>query len=432
VLEPRLQRRYCRLVAEQLSPAQRLASGLKALPDGGSAFAAAQAAWRFYENPRVGLRALAAPLIAEGRRAVDQDCDEWVLVVHDWSSVTYPTHTSKKDRVPVGRSSDLGYGLQTTLLVSDRTGSPLSPICLGLRAAGGVHCSRSGYVRKPLSKLDELAPTMDFVEQQGLSKPAVHIIDAEADSVTHYREWSRRPHRYFLVRADAERVVTHEGEHRTLADVRELLRKRGAFRYQRQVRYHGKKADQWIVQTQVTLTLPGWRNRKGERSHRVPGPPLTLRLVISEIRDRTGEVRAVWFLLTNVPETVEAGQIALWYYWRWRIESYFKLMKSAGHQMEQWQQETAAAVAKRLMVASMACVVVWHVARSQAPEAAELRHLLVRLSGRQMKRTRPFTEPALLAGLWVLLAMLSVLEQYHPDDLRRLATLPFVRAGPEC
>lgn len=69
---------------------------------------------------------------------------------------------------------------------------------------------------------------------------------------------------------------------------------------------------------------------------------------------------------------------------------------------------------------------------SQAPEAEPLRHLLVRLSGGQMKRNRPFTEPALLAGLWVLLAMLSVLEQYHPDDLRRFAALPFVRAGPEC
>jgi hypothetical protein len=409
-----------------------LASGLKALPEGASAFAAAQAAWRFYQNPRVGLRALASPLIAEGRRAVEQDCDRWVLVVHDWSTVAYLGHASKTDRVGVGRSSDLGYELQTALLVSDRTGSPLSPICLGLRAAGGVHCSRSGYVRQPLSKLDELAPTMDFVEEQGLSKPAVHIIDAEADSVTHYRQWSQRPQRYFLVRADAERVVTHEGEERTHANLRELLRKQGAFRYQRQVRYHGKKADQWIAETRVTLTRPGWRNRKGERNQRVPGPPLALRLVISEIRDGAGQVLAVWFLLTNVPETVDAAQIALWYYWRWRIESYFKLMKSAGHQMEEWQQQTAAAIAKRLMVASMACVVVWQVARSEAPEAQQLRQLLVRLSGRQMKRNREFTEPALLAGLWVLLAMLSVLEQYHPDDLRRLAKLPFTRAGPSC
>jgi hypothetical protein len=38
------------------------------------------------------------------------------------------------------------------------------------------------------------------------------------------------------------------------------------------------------------------------------------------------------------------------------------------------------------------------------------REFLVRLSGRQMKRYRPVTAPALLAGLHLLLTMLEVLE----------------------
>jgi hypothetical protein len=71
---------------------------------------------------------------------------------------------------------------------------------------------------------------------------------------------------------------------------------------------------------------------------------------------------------------------------------------------EQWQQETAQALSKRLLVASLACEVVWRVARSAAPEAAAVRRLLVRLSGRQMKWGVESTEPALLAGLWVLLS----------------------------
>ena len=103
------------------------------------------------------------------------------------------------------------------------------------------------------------------------------------------------------------------------------------------------------------------------------------------------------------------------------MESYFKLLKSAGLHVEQWQQETAGAVAKRLLVASMACVVVWRVARSEAPEASEVRRLLVRLSGRQMKWGVEFTEPALLAGLWVLLVMMKVLEHYDLNDLIRMA-----------
>ena len=102
--------------------------------------------------------------------------------------------------------------------------------------------------------------------------------------------------------------------------------------------------------------------------------------------------------------------IALWYYWRWKIESFFKLLKSAGHQLEAWQQESALAITKRLLVASMACVTVWAIAADQSSEAAELRVLLVKLSGRQMKRSKQVSHPALLAGLWVFLSMLEVME----------------------
>jgi hypothetical protein len=126
-------------------------------------------------------------------------------------------------------------------------------------------------------------------------------------------------------------------------------------------------------------------------------------------------------LWTNLPPAVDASTIALWYYWRWRIESFFKLLKSAGQHIEQWQQETAQAIAKRLLVAAQACVVVWALARAATPAADPTRALLIRLSGRLMKRRRPYTAPALLAGLWVLLAMVAVLDEYSVADLRRLA-----------
>jgi hypothetical protein len=76
----------------------------------------------------------------------------------------------------------------------------------------------------------------------------------------------------------------------------------------------------------------------------------------------------------------------------------------------------------------MACALVWCLARSTAPEAAAARQLLQRLSGRQVAWGRDFTEEALLAGFWVLLAMLQVLRtqprrperhrRFHPGGLR--------------
>jgi hypothetical protein len=69
--------------------------------------------------------------------------------------------------------------------------------------------------------------------------------------------------------------------------------------------------------------------------------------------------------------------------------------------------------------------VVRRLARSTEPGAEEWRALLVRLSGRQMKWGQSSTEPALLAGLWVLLAALDALERHSVEELRRLAA--FVR-----
>jgi hypothetical protein len=194
------------------------------------------------------------------------------------------------------------------------------------------------------------------------------------------------------------------------------------------VRYHGRRAEQWVAEVSVRLVRAAQSNRKGVRKW-IPGPAIELRLIISEVRAADGTVLATWYLLTNVPADVDAGTLALWYYWRWSIESYFKLLKSAGMQMEEWQQTTAKAILKRLLVASMACVNVWQLARSEHPQAAEARALLVRLSGRQMKHRRTFTLPALLAGMWVLLAMLEAFETYSADELRNLAqvalSLPF-------
>ena len=113
--------------------------------------------------------------------------------------------------------------------------------------------------------------------------------------------------------------------------------------------------------------------------------------------DKKHKLLAEWYLLTHVPESVDDATVALWHYWRWRIESYFKLLKSAGLQLEDWRQTTAERILRRLLIAAMACVAVWRLADAPSPEA---RALLVRLSGRQMKHKCPFTVPALLAVLW--------------------------------
>jgi hypothetical protein len=423
----RLKHRFHRLVQEHMGASHSTAAGPRLLPAEEDAFAATQAAWRFYKNERLSLPTLAEPLVICGRSAVSEACDRYALVVHDWSSLDYRTHTRKKDRIVLGRAEEIGYELRSALLVSDRNGQPLAPVCQDLRAAAGVYSSRHQDVQTSQSCLDELAPVFAYVEQLALARPAVHIIDREADSVAHYRDWQAANHR-FLVRADAERVAKHEGKDRTLPQIAKLLERRDAFADVREVSWHGKPASQQVAEATVTLDRPALLHRvQGGKKKRIrrQGPPITLRLIISRVYDAHGTLLAEWFLLTNVPEAVTAAEVALWYYWRWRIESYFKLLKRAGQHVEEWQQETALALARRLLVASMACVVIWQLARSPAPEASRLRTLLIRLSGRQMKNGKEFTEPALLSGMWVLLAMLEVLQQHDISELRDLAEFAF-------
>lgn len=113
--------------------------------------------------------------------------------------------------------------------------------------------------------------------------------------------------------------------------------------------------------------------------------------------------------------------LALGYYYRWRIESYFKVLKQAGHPLERWEIETGRALFKRLLIVTQACALAWRVLRAQGPLAEQTKAFLVRLSGRQLKRTRPLTLPALLDGMFKLFMMLETLEQYTLSELKQFA-----------
>ena len=87
-----------------------------------------------------------------------------------------------------------------------------------------------------------------------------------------------------------------------------------------------------MAEPDVTLTRPAKPSQKKSKKPAVPGIPVAARLVVSRVLSEDGEVLAEWLILTNV-EDVDASIIALWYYWRWQIECFFKLVKSAGHHL---------------------------------------------------------------------------------------------------
>lgn len=416
------------MVQQHVRGAQALAAGIAALPDTRSSASYTQAAWRFLNNPRVTLPELARPLLSAAGPLLDEHCEGYGLVMHDWSRVNFGGHASKVDRRQMTHKTDVGYELQSSVLVSDVSGKPLAPVVHNLVNDTQVYSTMHKRPRPCEKHLDELSARLDWIDARGWNKPLIHIVDREADSVAHWREWSAQG-RCFLIRAKNAPAVYFEGQQVKPIDLAERLT------YQRagDVLYKGRPACQSVAEVRVVITRKAKPAQKvdGKRVAPIAGKPLALRLVVSRIHDAQGKLLAQWLLLTNAPDAVDAQTIARWYYYRWQIESMFKLLKGAGQQMEDWLQDDAMAIAKRLVVASCACVLVWQLAAATSPQALEIQDFLVRISGRQTKRTKPVTAPALLNGLWLLLSTLTLLEHYDIDQLKQYAQFVFPnRHGP--
>ena len=419
-----------------MSPVSSAASGLRALPaPGAQAFSSTQAAWCFLANERVSLPALAAPLLEAACAASAACCEVFALVVHDWSVLNYDSHTRKAKRVPVAKAKRQGYELATALLLSDRDGAPLGALCQELRSAEGWHSSRHAQPDPEQGqwRLDALAAPLEFIAGLPLGRAAVHLIDREADSVVHCRAWAEAGHR-FVVRAD-DRLVSVPGpggvlQKASLAVLAAELEKSGALAASAQSSIHqGKACVRQVAEQRVVLTRAAHlerRQRDGQvKRTRLAGAPLELRLVVGRLCEAAGgRVLAEWWLLTNVAQDqADAATVVRWYAWRWQVESFFKLLPSGGHHLEEWGQREPQALLKRLLIASMACVLVWQLARDPSPPARAAATLLVRLSGRQTTRQKPITAPALLAGLWSLLGVLNALEDHSIEELRAAAEL---------
>lgn len=323
-------------------------------------------------------------------------------------------------------ATDVGYELQSSVLVSDCTGDPLAAPVQNLVTAEGVWQSRASRIQaNDLSHLDELTERIAWLEAQKLEKPLVHIIDREADSVGHLRTWSARNWNW-LVRVKEGNCVSFGGKTLKLSDVASTL----TFIRVREVVNKGQTAEQWLAGTDVVLSRKAKPKRKdasGNRSKPQAGKAIRVRLVVSRIYDSNGTLLAQWYLLSNLSLNVSDAQLALWYYYRWQIESYFKLLKEAGHQLESWEQETGLAIFKRILIAGCASVLAWRLMRTTDEVGQKTRDFLVRLSGRQMKRSQPITAPALLDGMFKLFAMLETFQQYSMADLQQFADFAFPR-----
>ena len=260
--------RYHRLALEHLKVGTPLSAGLKALPDAVSSFASTQAAWRFYRNPVTTLPVLQQPLKAAAQDAVPRCCKDYALCVHDWSHLNYK-HADKSDPYALTHPHDVGYDLQSSWLISDIEGSPLAPIALRLVSSAGSYATYDTTTDATPARehLDDVTHAIDHLEQQHFGKPLVHIIDCEADSSGHIRQWpAGQSHWLVRIKGNSQLSYTPARQPDATADPK-TQRTNGSQLAQsltlhpvRQVLHQHQQQTQWIAET---TALPS-----GSRNHR--------------------------------------------------------------------------------------------------------------------------------------------------------------------
>jgi len=407
-----------------MSVKEQTTNGLKLLIKDVKPFAQVQASWRFLNNESVKIEDLNQPIQEALDEGIKRECEEYLLAMSDWSHIDYKHHRSKKELVSKNKKASckqIGYDLQTTLAVSDKTGEPIAPIVHNLKTDKQVYSNYDNNIPIESSHLEELASRAKAIKKTlPTNKKIVHIVDRESDSVAFMREL-QKSNTLFLLRVKTngslylpkEKVSIKQGQ---LANQLELGK------YVKSIQYKNRKVKIYVNECEVEVRRDATKyiiDNEGKRKlQRTKGEAIKARFVVERLVDENDNIVAQWLLISNIlDKEVLAHTLALWYYYRWKIETYFKLLKSSGFNLEQWQQEEPMALFRRLLVVSLSCVLVWKIANENTQNAKVIREFLVQLSGRQIERGKEFTHPALLAGLQSFLQITDVILLYSPEEL---------------
>jgi IS4 transposase len=269
--------------------------------------------------------------------------------------------------------------------------------------------------------LKELALRAKWIDNNLKSdKRVVHIVDREADSVAFMRELSSNGNLFLLRVKDNSKLYYPEEEidinQKSLAEKLPLGVK------VKEIKYRNKKTSIYVNECDVevrrdatTMILSSEGKRKLQKTK---GDTLKVRFIVERLVDENNKVVAKWLLITNiVDKKVTTETLATWYYYRWKIESYFKLLKSSGFNLQEWQQVEPEALFKRLLVVSYSCILVWKIANDSSKNAQKIRKFLVTLSGKLMEWNKEFTYPALLSGLENYIQIMDVLLLFSREEL---------------
>jgi len=382
-------------------------------------WAHAMGAYRFFDNDDVALPRLYG--------MVDQALLELVLpdercyIVHDFSCIDYATHSKKADRIQIINGRSIGYDLYSALVLNAR-GQPLGPVVQELRTEHGCLSSESDEPLPFESHLQQVERAIDAARQKLPGRERVHLADREFDDV-HLQRWIARTEDKFVIRVQhlSRRVRNFVGHERKIGDLIATIplvpagtveRKGERYRV-----YRGETPVQLFAPARRGITASKTRGTKQPRPQ--PGPTLSLRLVIAELRNTSTNDVLRWALLTNLDDPIE--EVVQAYLWRWRVERLFYLVK-VGFRLEQWRQATGERIARRLALSSLAAMVIYQLQAAEGRKDIDATlKVVATLGGWLNRKKQPIGPIVLMRGIQILLSTLAAIERFGVDGLRSMA-----------
>jgi hypothetical protein len=368
----------------------RVATALAASPDRSLPQAIAakgqlEAAYRFFGNDRVTMRAVLEPHFAQTRSRIAQH--RLALAVHDTTAIEYSGERTGIG--PLGSKEHRGYLLHATLAVSaEGLRQPLGVIGARTWARLGVTRERpngrrlSGHDYAKIEKKESQRWAEQIEETEGRIGDAtqlIHVADREGDAFPLLQDLYEKQRRFVIRAARDRRIEDDEDEARLLGEacaravhtieLEVPIASRAASTIPRDAKTHptrdARVARLAVCGMSVELTQPHYLGR---------GVTLGINVVyVRELDCPDGSSPLQWVLYTSEPIDTCGDLLAVVHYYRarWLIEEFFKALKT-GCQIEKLQLESYDSLTNALAVylpIAWACLALRAVARAH-PDAS--------------------------------------------------------------
>lgn len=332
----RLRQRFIKL----MSSLTEGMAGVREKPDSRQSNTFTKGAQRFFMNDRVELHEIFAP---HQQATISRMQEEsYVLNIQDTSGLNYHKHDSKIDLGHIGsspnRNDAYGYWLHTGLLVSEE-GSPLGISYQELWSrqewfSDDKQNAKSRNRRLPIEQKESgrwLEGIKACAPYRETKAKIVHVCDREAD-IYEFFQLCDSVGDAFVVRAKSNRVIEIENQRYKLENFAKNMK--SVFEKDIHIQGNSDRKTKNItakVKVRTGTFLPPTSNRIAEEAKKLG--PLELSVIEVSSSHKVEGKPVKWLLITNLPTDCEKmlNKIVDWYALRWRIEIFFKALKSGAN-----------------------------------------------------------------------------------------------------